>query len=96
MRISYVDDIDEWLWGAGFERCRVVDHISAQSPRVSSHFPEPYVEPLGHDVRCAKCGGLVPLENHFALDGLPYHGECLPQEAQRFIHWATLKHQRGY
>lgn len=66
---TVIDDIDEWLWGAGY------------SGQGRAYYP-PEPEPIQDRVFCARCGGLVPPDDHVAYDGLPYHNRCLPREAR--------------
>lgn len=62
-------DIDEYLWGGGFQE------------QGRAYYPPP-PEPIQHRVKCAKCGEPVPPDDHVAYDGLPYHNRCLPEEAR--------------
>jgi hypothetical protein len=78
IKTGYIEDMDEWLWGAGYEKCR---WVGGNSPRISHHFPPLNVEPIQCQVLCAHCGEPVPMDNHFAYGGRPYHALCLPIEA---------------
>lgn len=59
------DPIDAWLWGAGY------------SEQGRAYYPPP-PEPIQDRMECAKCGEPVPMNDHVAYDGLPYHSRCLP------------------
>lgn len=60
---AFASDLDEYLWGGGyFEAGR-------------AYYP-PSPEPIQARVFCAKCGELIPPDDHVAFDGLPYHRKC--------------------
>jgi len=68
--------IDEWLWGGGYSKGRFIN----DTLRISGHFPAfSAIAPI-QIVPCANCGEQVPTDDHFALNGLPYHRLCLPAE----------------
>lgn len=65
--MTFDNPIDDYLWGGGYyEQGR-------------TFYPD-LPKPIQERVECAKCGELVPPEEHSAYDGFAYHRGCLPCE----------------
>ena len=69
--------IDEWLWGGGYNG--YIPNGAFDRIVFGANIPA-LPEPIQHTVLCTTCDKPVPPDDHFALNGLPYHRLCLPAE----------------